>query len=228
MPEKTYAYVALLDVLGFRALLARDREEGIMTFQAKLRDALHLLTELNELIFQYQAISDTIIVMCGDRSRFVEFAAALKQLTISFLRQQLMVRGGVAYSQHFHSGNVTYSHALALAYELESKRAIYPRIIVDKNIIKLQEEIKLAIPPGLLLEQNGVIFIDFITDTGWQNAYDLAKQLFADQQHLIAGDEMAFSKHLWLQNLLLHHPDAPTDAKGYILSPSKTSLIFAG
>lgn len=220
MAETTYAYVALLDVLGFKALLARDRQEGTMTFQTQLRDAMQVLTDLNEVIFQYQAISDTILIMCGDRSRFVELTVALQKLTASFFRHRLMIRGGVAYSQHFHSGKLTYSHALALAYELESKMAVYPRIVVDKNIIKLQEEIKIEIPSGLLLEQNGTIFIDFVMGLGWQEAYDLANQVYVDQRQSIEGDEMAFSKHLWLQNLLLHHPNAPEDAMAYIPKPS--------
>ncbi len=225
MTELTYAYVALIDVLGFRTLLARDRNDGVLTFQTHLREALKILSNLNEVNFQYQAISDTIIIICGDKTKFIELAISVQKLIVSFLEQQLLIRGGIAYSQHFHSGQVTYSHALALSYELESRKAIYPRILVDDNIIKLQEEIGVTIPNGILLEQNKTVFIDFIAGIGWQKAYDLARHVYLDQEGVMRGNEAAFSKHLWIQNLLLNHPNVPGNAVPYIERPVALSSL---
>lgn len=218
--KPSYAYVALLDVLGYRSLLNRDYNEGQLTFQSRLKKALDVLTSLNETIYQYQAISDTIIIICGDREGFLEFAKILQRLSASFLRQHLMIRGGIAYSQHFHSGNVTYSHALSLAYKIESEIALYPRIVVDSNILKLQEEIDVTIPKGILLNQNGTIFIDFISYMQWDTAYDLAKSIYLEHRDELVGNEKYFSKHFWLHNLLSSHPSAPSNAEAYIDSPN--------
>lgn len=215
MANTVYAYAALLDVLGYRDRLKRDRDTGVMSFQDALRRALSSLGEVNEAQFQYHAISDTILIYCASKEGFVEFTQLLQKLQLSFMGEGLLLRGGVAYGQHFHSGAITYSHALALAYELESKVAIYPRIVVDKNIVELQQQIEVVIPKGLLATQNGVFFIDLIQEGQWENVYAMAKSIFESDVSSVDLSEGAFMKHLWLQRYILDHP-LSREAERYI------------
>jgi hypothetical protein len=98
------------------------------------------------------------------------------------------VRGGIAYSQHFQSNHLTYSHAVWRAYELESSVAVYPRIVLDKNVVDMYE-VASDLPPirsrNLLCVENGVFFLDVLTRDNWTEVYDYARKIYEsnrDQQ----------------------------------------------
>ncbi|OCC15996.1 hypothetical protein DBT_0458 [Dissulfuribacter thermophilus] len=220
----TYAYVALIDVLGYKKYLERDYQVGYLTFQHRLRNALNILTDINEAIYQYQAISDTIIIICSDRNKFIDFIKLQQKLFISFLNENLLIRGGISYSHHFHSGNLTYSHAISLSHKLESSVAIYPRIVVDHNVIELQKELNTKIEKGLLLIHNGIYFIDFISQMGWKNAYNKLKQIYDEEKEIIYRDETIFMKHYWLYHLLNNHELRQDDIEPYISLPKQYEI----
>ena len=133
----SYAYSALIDVLSYRYRLKQDIDSGVFTFKEDLERALSIFDSVNSAIFSVQAISDTIILTCNTHENFPEFLSILKEIFLAFLERGLYVRGGVAYSKHFHSGRLTYSHAVAKAYDIENMISIYPRIVVDDNIIEM-------------------------------------------------------------------------------------------
>jgi len=45
------------------------------------------------------------------------------------------LRGGISTGSYFADDNMIFSKGLVNAYQLESKKAIYPRVIIDKNIV---------------------------------------------------------------------------------------------
>ena len=63
---------------------------------------------------------------CVGHEHFPQFLGILRDVFVAFLAEGLFVCGGVAYSRHFQSNRLTYSHALAKAHELESRLAIIP------------------------------------------------------------------------------------------------------
>ncbi len=48
-----------------------------------------------------------------------------------------LIRGGISIGRLFHSDNFIFGDALIKAYELESKYAKYPRIILDDEVIEI-------------------------------------------------------------------------------------------
>lgn len=54
-----------------------------------------------------------------------------------FLRNGFLVRGGVTIGEMYHRDGLAYGPALTHAYDLESKEAKYPRVILDKGIAKI-------------------------------------------------------------------------------------------
>jgi hypothetical protein len=176
-----------------------------------------VLNEVNEADFPYQAISDTITVCCTKRESFPDFMRLLKKMYSSFLCEGLLIRGGVAYSQHFKNSNVTYSHALALAYELESTKAIFPRIVIDPNIILMLEHLKIEESyKDLIAERNGIHFLDFVDHGNWGTLFEAAKRAYERDALSLRGNEAAFQKHLWVQQFLMEHPNAQEGASRYI------------
>jgi len=156
-------------------------------------------------VFHVQAISDTIIMSCNTHANFIEFLGILKNVFISFLNKGLFVRGGVAYSRHFENGRLTYSHAVSRAHELENKSAIYPRILIDENIVGMctgNRDLPNLAGQSLLVKQNGVWFLNIVDNENWEEIYKLTSQIYHRDKVTILKNEKAFSKHIWFENYL--------------------------
>lgn len=215
----TYVYAAILDVLGYRQRLAEDRKTDTLAFKDALHSALQELTTINEANYNYQAISDTVIITCSNRDEFVAFLKVLKKIMPAFLREGLFIRGGLAYSKHFKSSNITYSYAIALAHELEQKIAIYPRIVVDKNIIQMfqgTEELNTIIESDLICVQNGVYFLNILDEDNWAQVYNWAKNLYHHDEKELIEKENEFSKHAWFENYLFSSTFIDHDFERYV------------
>jgi hypothetical protein len=214
-----YVYAALLDVLGYRERLERDRTNGTLDFKDVLESSLQCLTAVNDAEFAYQAISDTIILTCPLRDNFVSFARVLRNVQVSFLRNGLFLRGGITFQRHFRSGVITYSPAYAGAYELETKMAIYPRIVVDHNIVDMFESagkgLELA-HSQLLCECNGVFFLNIIEENNWAELYAKAAEIYRNDAPGMRCVEGVFNKHLWFQEYLFSSKYAKPESPRYI------------
>lgn len=207
---KTYSLVALLDVLAYRNHLKTDRTSGKEAFKVKLEAALSVLNSINETELSYQAISDTIIISANASTGISDFLSTIAEVQRAFLKSGLLIRGGIAFEQHFKSGNLTYSHALAVAYELEQKQAIYPRVVIDKSVIEMlrtgsrfsPEDIQRIQDESLICLQNGVHFVHFVRNHV-PECYDLAKTIFVGETVDLDGREAELAKHRWLQDYII-------------------------
>lgn len=218
MNELPYIYASLLDVLGYRDWLERDRSQGSLEFKELLENALSCLSLINDAEYSYQAISDTIILTCSEKSRLVPFLAVIKDVQLSFLKSGLLLRGGISYGQHFRSGPITYSPAYAAAHESESRLAIYPRVVIDENILRMFEaedysqEIHAS---GLLCQRNGVYFVNLLTQQNWNEVYGMAKCIYEREKEQLLKREPVFAKHSWFEEYLFSSPYAKVDAARY-------------
>lgn len=203
-----YTFVALLDVLGYRSKIEADRQHASEDFKTKLEAALAVLSGLNETEISYQAISDTIIIASHPNAPFGDLLRTLKRVHLAFLQQGLLLRGGVAFAPHFKSGMITYSHALPVAYQLEQKQAVYPRVVIDSNIMemfseggKLSAEAPNVREEKLICVENGVYFLN-VAHGSADEYYDLAKSIYAEEEAALHGHEHELAKHRWLQNYI--------------------------
>jgi len=215
----TYVYAAILDVLGYRQRLEKDRKTNTLAFKDALHSALQELTTINEAIYNYQAISDTVIITCSNRDELVGFLKVQKKIMLAFLREGLFIRGGIAYSKHFKSSNITYSYAISLAHDIEQKNAVYPRIVVDKNIIQMFEntpELSALVESDLICVQNGVYFLNILDEDNWAQVYDWAKNLYCHDEKELFEMEHEFSKHAWFENYLFSSTFADHDFERYV------------
>jgi len=219
MSGETYVYAALLDVLGYKDLLKSDRDKGQLQFKDQLKKAMAVLSHVNEAEYQYQAISDTVLLTCAKREHLLPFLKMLREVQIAFLNEGLLIRGGVTYAQHFKSAHLTYSHAIARAHELEVQSAVYPRIVIDENILAMfdaSEELDSIIQSRLVTVWNGINFLNILDAKNWQQVYAAAKSIFLAQEAQLRKNEKDFLKHVWLENYLFSAPDAKADAARYI------------
>lgn len=215
----SYAYTALLDVLSYRFRLERDISTGEHSLKSDLEGALSIFDSVDPNVFGVQAISDTIIMTCSTHVNFEEFLRILKTVYIAFLNKGLYVRGGMAYSKHYQNGRLTYSHALAKAYEIESKIAIYPRIMIDKNIIEMYKSgagLPEIFGKNLLAQHNGGCFINILDQDNWCPIYESASAMYKLDQLSLVNNESAFAKHQWFENYLFSSPYADLKKSKYI------------
>lgn len=58
--------------------------------------------------------------------------------------------------------NIVLGKAVMDAYSLESKTAVFPRIIVDKAFLALLDDLKKSKEQFFLVEENGMVYLDFL------------------------------------------------------------------
>ncbi len=216
-----HTYTAIVDVLAYRYRLEKDQKNGTLSFKDDLEKALKIFDSINSAIFRVQAISDTIILTCSEHTNFVEFLDVLKKVFFSFLECGLFIRGGVAYSRHFENGRLTYSHAIARAHELESKAAIYPRIILDNNIVDMYKssgELPDIFNKNYIVKQNGIYFLHLFDETCWERAHELVTNIYNTDKYEIHHNEAAFAKHQWFENYLYSFKPPESVLERYIES----------
>lgn len=207
---KTYSLVALLDVLAYRNHIDADRTSGSETFKSKLEAALSVLTSINETELVYQAISDTIIIAANPSTALSDFLTTVSDVQRAFLKNGLLIRGGIAFEQHFKSGNLTYSHALAIAYELEQKQAIYPRIVIDRSVVEMlwtgskftPADMQRIQDEQLICIQNGIHFVNLLAKDV-DECFEMAKRIYESQRTDLEGREHELAKHRWLQDYII-------------------------
>lgn len=222
-----YVLAALLDVLGYRDRLSNDRKSGRLDFKDALQKAMQVLSSVNEAQYLYTAISDTIIITSSNDSDLVGLLSVLKDVQLAFLREGMLIRGGLAYERHFKSNNITYSHAVALAHQVESTLAVYPRIVLDRNLIETQK-IKNRWPEvtesRFICECNGVFFLNILDSANWSDVYEWAKLIYIRDSLSLEAKEKEFAKHLWFQNYLFSSPHVPKNCASLPYLPKIVTL----
>ena len=195
-----HAYMAFLDILGYRELLDADVRAGTYYFRDRMVRAFRVFESVNATEFHYKAISDSIYISCGDRDAAPQLLSLLSNVFVAFLKEQLLIRGGVSFGQHFENQSITYSPVLTTAYTLESKVAEFPRIVVDANIVEMFPEFV----PGRLVLRSGVNwFVCPATRETFADVWEAAKGAHRANADGIRKSDHVRMKYRWLQDMLL-------------------------
>lgn len=152
--------VAFIDILGFRALLdetvSKDGTDNINRINDVIRaynsireiwnldqepDLLKVSTHSSKKVTIF---SDSIVVSfkVEEPSEVFYTLLEIKWLIMRLLDQKILCRGAVALGKLIHQDEYIFGPALVEAYNLESKAALYPRIILDRNILDAAETFK--------------------------------------------------------------------------------------
>ena len=150
-------FVAFVDVLGFRNLVERMSHEDRIF--ATVRDALKVLDRqalgfqqyrrerrskrqelrrkggvsvVGETNLQMTAFSDCFVL--SEVSPAWHVLAAVQSLGARFLAEGILTRGAVVLGKAYHNGRVLFGPGIIEAYELESRVAKYPRILVTDAV----------------------------------------------------------------------------------------------
>lgn len=200
--EATYekCIVTFLDILGFRSMLADKTPSEILSVLRIFNDATNNDDDVFGGFCAIDNISDAIVRARpysgrGGIGGYTAIFAELQKLAviqIECIRRGVLIRGGLTSgSVHFgelkrgSAAGPLFGPALATAYELESRSAIYPRIVVESaayDIIFSKEKVENNERSGFEWEKrakwfisrddDGEYFIDYIRHAhgGYSNA----------------------------------------------------------
>lgn len=90
----------------------------------------------------------------------------LTDIQMLALEYKILFRGAISIGNHYRSERVMFSKALVKAYEAESHKAIYPRIIIDQDnnndMFELYSFINGLVNTGMLLREGNEVFVDYL------------------------------------------------------------------
>ena len=150
--------VVFIDILGFKALLDETVDKNGNDNESKIDavisayNAIREIWDLDKKSKSFEVteqdskkvsiLSDSIVVSfeVTKPSQVFYTLLEIKWLTMRLLSRKILCRGAVALGKFIHTENYLFGPALVEAYTLESKAAIYPRIILDRSVIEAGAE----------------------------------------------------------------------------------------
>lgn len=139
-------YVLFLDILGFKKLI-KDTETDLN--QSKVNDLYYALSIIQKFSLGEPFIprnttqfSDSIVISFNDDNKLelIYLFDEIIGLLMEMIGKKIIFRGAISYGKFFHDNKILFGPALVEAYETETKAAIYPRVILDKSIIRIFKE----------------------------------------------------------------------------------------
>lgn len=164
-------FVAFLDILGFKELIYKIEDEGeessdfkrvrsVLSFlheesvESNGQHDLRIYEQKEDYILEKELgdprisyISDCVII--STESTFDGFKSLCNKLTkfsTDIACDGIFMRGAVTYGKIYHHGSMLFGSAYQRAYELESKKGVHPRIIIDDIVFEELSERKGEFP----------------------------------------------------------------------------------
>ena len=160
--EYEYRLVAFVDLLGFRSFLSKHglkevlkslrifyKEAGKESFHQHYtkqgyghNDTKALSIEaVRKEDHRITIFSDLIVISYRSTKEYINwnFNELLERLYYAqgyLMHRGLLIRGGITYGRLFHTDDYCVGPALVRAYELEYKKAFYPRVILDPKLLR--------------------------------------------------------------------------------------------
>jgi hypothetical protein len=146
--------VAFIDILGFKSLLSEttdnkgiDNEKAInavISAYEAIRDIWDLDKKSDYLDTEssdskkVSIFSDCLVVSfeVNQPSQVFYTLLEIKWLIMRLISRKILCRGAVSVGKFIHTDNYLFGPALVEAYTLESKAAMYPRVILDHTVIE--------------------------------------------------------------------------------------------
>lgn len=146
--------ICFMDILGFSELINEYDNDITSTVLQDIQESFALAkTELlenkthqnNEFVrhLKYQTFSDNICISIpyfdNENDFLVNFSLLItyvKGFQSIMMTKGFFTRGGISAGSYYADNNIIFSKGLVNAYQLESKKAVYPRVVIDKIILE--------------------------------------------------------------------------------------------
>jgi hypothetical protein len=143
----TKKIVLFADILGFKqeinASVGQDNTENKEQTNKianiyKILDKFRSNTKFESKGKKVNIFSDSIVVSFpyNVQDELFNTLNHIQMLCVELLEIGILLRGGISIGMFHHNKGILFGPALILAHELESKKAVYPRIILPLDLIK--------------------------------------------------------------------------------------------
>lgn len=257
-PVHKIAYCAFLDVLGFsdrirESYKSKTQDTLLAKFHSILGKAIDKFKkESDDTTLYFKSFTDNIVLaqpgFSDDfESEFGFILWSLREYQFNMACEGFFIRGGLSIGPLFVDENSVYGTALLEAYELESKQAVNPIVVLSDDSMKLVNHHLTYYhgeqPPqvrDVLRGPDGRYFINYLTEAIYETTagYKLAtEQIVRHRDNVVAelkkhrSSPRVFDKFAWLAAYHNHFCDQVSEFPDYedsLKIPSKAhSLVFS-
>lgn len=172
--------ISYIDLLGFKDLIDEKGEdaEAIRSVLKIAKDELSARLPSEEKVKKsaresfYATNFSDLIVRCTTPIRaaspeelVIGEVAYLSEKQLSLILQYVLVRGGICFGAVVAGPDYLFGEGLIKSYILEKDYAIFPRIVIDRDLIDLPGEEYFGIcseDPAIERGQDGVYYINYL------------------------------------------------------------------
>ena len=162
LPIQKKCAVAFIDLLGASHKIEVDSKwtlNSVWLFYSYINEELKSFDNV-----KYKIFSDNILI-CEEideknpQKAVLDVFAIVEKIELFMMKiGALFIRGAVSIDDLHYSENFVYGKALLKTYNLESKVANYPRVIIDESIVNIIIDLKIPV----LQDNDKLYFYDFL------------------------------------------------------------------
>ena len=208
--------VAFIDVLGAKHMIKQDINGSLNVIHKVYEKSIELYKKgLSQRVpLELTIFSDNIVVAkrIYDKKKIASFFRAVQMMAAviqsNFLFHNVLTRGGIAYGKFFKDDIMIWGDALVKAYSLEGSVAIYPRIVVDPDLVgelHIFPDGPEKSPYWLRQDQDGIVYVDYLQKKHIKN-YDIVllqeNARFDDRIAEAGNDIKVIQKIIWHANYI--------------------------
>jgi hypothetical protein len=143
-------FVAFIDILGFRDIIARSTYEPPEITIEKILSALNYpgpvakgkmligkVGDISESNHKATQFSDNIVISTDhNEAGLLYLVDHIEHIVFNLLKLGFFCRGGISSGPLYHNKNIVFGPAMVEAYDLERYKAVHPRVILSENVAR--------------------------------------------------------------------------------------------
>jgi hypothetical protein len=129
--------LGIVDILGFKSYIAKEDKESLnklvrtICFEKIKKETYQPNTHFSLLSDTFIAYTESI-----NYQGLYEIITALENIRIGLIENGLFVRGAIVTGNHFMQDDIMVSPAFINAHTIEEQICVYPRIVIDNELLK--------------------------------------------------------------------------------------------
>ena len=139
--------VIFIDILGFKRIVKNSVQDESRNIPIIKNALTYVKTKFGRQRKYFKSLqvtqfSDSIFISFtyGETGCALSLLQQICKTQRGLLMKGFLCRGGISYGKAIHTGKYMFGPAVNSAYMLESNVAVYPRIVIDVEAIKLLHE----------------------------------------------------------------------------------------
>lgn len=211
--------IAYIDFLGTKDKINKDTESQYLNRLYGMYETASNLCENIPFVkadIKVKVFSDNVILAVpvtkahpeDDIISLIQFAALFQSIAV--VSHNWLVRGGITVGELFLDKLMVWGKGLIRAYDLESRLAVFPRIIADPIVFQEESQGFSLFSSYFRIDEDGLYYVDFLNSTTYIKTDGTKDPLQEGVLKALAEikktdgtyDEKAYQKLQWYKNYI--------------------------